>query len=407
MDAVNRWDAPYAGWRLLDSTAKKNMAGENQTFGLRYVGARFHGARLPVDVLFDLPAFRDLLVSFAKVEWRAANRDKQRLPKGFDKSFSFDLIAIEDGSAVPKLEWNRATAQATLPGLTDQLSEVVDRAYSRVLALVDAAGNDNFPEELSSEQVRALTKFGSGLRDGEKIEFQGSADNAGGVIFLDIERRKRIITHTRGSYTSRYEGIGRLLGTYVNAEGIGGHIKVETEQHGEILIAVDPERVELEFDGNINAPVQFDLMIEMDNNDVFKSVTESFDVDLIDEEIVADLMKRRERLAELRQLEDGWYDGQGNGVSEAAIQSAQRLLDKRPLMAAHYLIFPTVSGGILFEIEQNGWDYSVEIAAGGAVEMFGVQVEGPDEMEPQAFATVDDAFIGVFDARLGGQVANG
>ncbi|WP_125255469.1 hypothetical protein [Brevundimonas fluminis] len=383
------------------------MAGENQTFGLRYVGARFHDARLPVDVLFDLPAFRDLLVSFAKAEWRAANREKQRLPRGFDKSFSFDLIAIEEGSAVPKLEWNRETAQANLPGLTDQLSEVVDRAYKRVLDLVEAAGNDNFPVALSSEQVRALNKFGAGLRDGEKIEFQGSADNEGEVIFLDTERRKRIITHTRGSYRSRYEGIGRLLGSVINADGIGGHIRVETEQHGEIAIALDAERVEFEFDGSMNAQVQFDLMIELDNNDVFKGVVDSFDVDLIDEEIVADLLKRRERLAELRKLEDGWYDGEGLGVSEAADQAAQRLLDKRPLFAAHYLIFPTVAGGILFEIEQNGWDYSVEIAADGSVEMFGVQIDGPDEMEPQNFDGINDAFVEVFDAKLAEQGANG
>lgn len=383
------------------------MAGENQTFGLRYVGARFHDARLPLDVLSDLPAFRDLLVSFAKAEWRAANRDRQRLPKGFDKSFSFDLVDIVEGSAIPQLEWNREAAQATLPGLTDQLSEVVDRAYKRVLDLVEAAGNDNFPEELTSEQVRALNKFGSGLRDGEKIEFSGSADSTGQVIFLDIERRKRIITRTRGSYTSRYEGIGRLLGASVSADGTSGNIKVETEHHGEIVIGLDAERVEREFDGNINAPVQFDLMIELDNNDTFRGVTESFDVDLIDEQIVADLIKRRDRLAELKGLQDGWHNGDGRSVSEAAEQAAQRLLDKRPLLAADYFIFPTFTGGLLFEIKQGEWDYSVEIGANGTIEMFGVQIDGPEEMEPVEFASVDEDFLAVFDAKLAEKVANG
>lgn len=382
------------------------MAEENPTFGLRYVGARFHDARLPVDVLSDLPAFRDLLVSFAKEEWRTSNQDRKRLPRGFDKSFAFDLVSIENGSAVPKLEWNRETAQATLPGLTDQLSEVVDRAYIRLLNLVDAAGNDNVPDAMSSEQVRALNKFGAGLRDGEKIEFKDSRDEAGQVIYLDIARRKRLITQARGSYRSRYEGIGRLLGSQIDAAEVLGQITVQTDQHGDIVIQLEVERIQSEFDGNINAQVQFDLMIELDNNDVFRAVVESYDVDLIGDEIVADLTRRRERIAELLALPNGWHDGDGSAVTAVAGEAAQKFLDKRPLLAAHYLIFPTMSGGILIEIEQNGWDFSVEFAADGTVEMFGVQVDGPDEMEAQTFPGIDDRFVAVFDARMVGRAAN-
>lgn len=383
------------------------MADENHKFGLRYVGARFHGARLPVDVLSDLPAFRDLLVSFAKDEWRTANADRKRLPRGFDKSIAFDLIAIEEGSAVPKLEWNRGTAQETLPGLTDQLSEVVERAYKKVLDLIDAAGNDNVPDPVSSEQVRALNKFGAGLRDGEKIEFQNSSDSDGNVIFLDPARRKRLITQARGSYRSRYEGIGRLLGSQIDADDVGGHITVQTDQHGDILIPLEADRIRTEFDGSINAQVQYDLMIELDNNDTFKAVVESYDVDIIGDDIVADLLKRRDRLAELLALPDGWHDGEGSSVADAAGEAAQKFLDKRPLLAAHYLIFPTLSGGILIEIEQGGWDFSVEFDPNGAVEMFGVQVDGPDEMEAKEFPAVDDDFVAVFDARLGGRGKNG
>lgn len=55
------------------------MAGDT-TFRLRYVGGRFNGTRLPVDVLTDLPAFRDLLVAFAKEEWRDLNAERKRVP---------------------------------------------------------------------------------------------------------------------------------------------------------------------------------------------------------------------------------------------------------------------------------------------------------------------------------------
>src|SRR5579871_4228542 len=84
---------------------------EPRSFQLRYVGARFEGHRLPLDVLPDLSAFRDLLVSYVKAEWRAAHSERERLPKGFEKSIAFDLVGIKDGSAVPQLEWDRDTTQ--------------------------------------------------------------------------------------------------------------------------------------------------------------------------------------------------------------------------------------------------------------------------------------------------------
>lgn len=46
--------------------------------------------------------------------------------KGFDQSMSFDLVAIEEGSAVPKLLWNREIAQESLPGFSDELDDIVE-----------------------------------------------------------------------------------------------------------------------------------------------------------------------------------------------------------------------------------------------------------------------------------------
>ena len=91
---------------------------------LRYVGARFNGAKLPLDVLADLPAFRDLVVAFAKDLWRKQNADRQRVPRGFDRSMSFDLTAIEDGSAIPNLTWDRESAQSCLPGFADAVGVI-------------------------------------------------------------------------------------------------------------------------------------------------------------------------------------------------------------------------------------------------------------------------------------------
>ena len=104
---------------------------EPRRFLLRYVGARFEGHRLPLDILPDLSAFRDLLVSYVKSEWRAAHAERERLPKGFEKSIAFDLVGIKDGSAVPQLEWDRDTAQLPLPDFKDELELLVEKAYAK------------------------------------------------------------------------------------------------------------------------------------------------------------------------------------------------------------------------------------------------------------------------------------
>lgn len=377
------------------------MAADHKAFLLRYVGPRFNGARLPLDVLSDLPAFRDLLVAYAKDQWRALNSSRQRLPRGFDKSISFDLVAIEDGSAMPRLEWDREVVQATLPTMTDDLEELVDGSFLRLTKLFDGAGHNVFPKSLSSEQIRALNKFGSGLRDGERIEFVGSKGANDNVVFLDIPRRRSLITHVTDTYQARYEGIGRLLGSQVSSDQLWGHIVVSTVEHGDLNIPVDPGRIFDEFDGNINAGVQFALQIELDHEDHFKGIKEVFDVDLFDVEIADNLVRCRNRLKQLRAIEAGWLDGEGAAVSDVAAEAAEKFLSKRAFLAASYKIYPTPSGGILFEFDTNLWDFSIEFNSNGSVEMYGVQIDGPGEMEPQQFESIGDDFLAVFDTHTG------
>ena len=377
------------------------MAEDHKTFQLRYVGPRFEGTRLPLDVVGDLPAFRDLLVSYAKESWRALNSERQRLPKGFDKSISFDLIALEKGSAMPKLDWSREVAQANLPGFADELEALVARSYEDVLSVIDGAANDDFPKVLSSEQIRALNKLGSGLRNGERIEFVGSQGKTGNVVYLDTGIRKALITRVHETYESRFEGTGRLTGVHE-----GGRLSIFTHTYNELQINVDSERVS-EFDGNIGSEVQFSIDVILDSQDTFRGVVRVYDVDLIDAELAENLENCRHRVDELRGLAAGWHDGGGEAISLKAVDAATALLAKRPDLASAYRIFPTLSGGVTFEFETGGWDLSVELAPDGGSELYGVKLDGPEEIEPQAFADLGDAFFAAFDERIGRRKQHG
>ncbi|QNK74207.1 hypothetical protein H7F36_02870 [Variovorax sp. PAMC28562] len=372
---------------------------DDKFFRLRYVGRRFDRTRLPLDVLADLPAFRDLLVAYAKQQWRAANSDRQRVPKGFDKSLSFDLVGIEPGSAIPALSWDEATAQEYLPGFASELNEIVTASYADVISLVDDAGHDVFPKALDPEHVRALNRLGSGLHEDERIEFVGSKGVDGNVVYLDVVRRKRLITKVRETYESRHDGIGTLIGVFAPPDA-QATIKVQAFELGQIDIRIDNERVKV-FDGNINGTVQFDLQIERDNNDAFRGIVQVHGVDLIDPEIGAELERCGNRVEAIAILVDGWSDGAGVAPSAEAVSAAKSFLSKRPMLCADFRIYPTLAGGVLFELVRNDWDLSVEFLATGGVELFGIEVGGRGELEPVFYGAVSQDFIDFFDAKVG------
>jgi hypothetical protein len=358
---------------------------------------------MPLDVLPDLPSFRDLLVSYIKDAWLEAHDDRERVPKGFVKSLKFDLVGIDDGSAVPIIEWDQNNAQRQLPDFKDEMEILVEAAYDKAVALIGGSADATVGEQLTSVEIRALNSFGSSLLPDERIEFVGRNDFQGNVIFLDAERRKRLLTRGRDSYEARFDSVGKLLGSSVDETGTDGVIIVATAEHGTLRLRLNPDRVKDEFDGKIDADVQFRLMIELDRTDSLRNVSEVLEIDLINTKVVADLQRCRDRIDVLRSLPDGWHDGIGRGPTPEAVAVGLRLLARNPRLAGSYRIFPTHAGGLLFEFPQGGWDYSVEITPGGQGEIYGVEAEGDGEMETGVLDLDSENFQRNFDTAAGGR----
>ncbi|WP_145012425.1 hypothetical protein [Pseudomonas oryzihabitans] len=367
-----------------------------ESFQLRYVGARFNKARLPVDVLSDLPAFRDLLVAYAKDEWHRQNQQYKRVPKGFDKSLDFDLTAIEEGSAIPKIDWNKSTAQETLPGLADQLQSIVSKSYSDIVRLIDDAANDVFPNSLSYEHIKALNKFGARLRPGERIEFLNSKDANGQVIFFDINRRKELITRVRETYEAGFEGLGTLIGCI--ADERTSSILVRTEKHGDITIPLDTKRVIEDFDGSIGSEVQFDLSIELDHSDKLRNVIAVKDIELI--ETMSDAQQKlASRLRYISDFKDGWMDGAGAAASSRAVSSCRELFRKTKDLAERYRLYPSEEGSLLVEFETNDWEYFIRIEVDGRISLSGLSLDGEDEIDTEHYPSANDDFLAILDSR--------
>lgn len=168
-----------------------------------------------------------------------------------------------------------------------------------------------------------------------------------------------------------------------------------------INIPVDPDTVVEKYDGSLYGQVQFDVLVELDHNDRFKSVRDVYGVDLVDEDVVAEFEKCIDRIMDLKRLENGWQDGEGLPIEAAARDNALLLVQRRPSLSGIFHVYPTLDGGILFELESNGWDLSVELLPDGKVEFYGIQIDGVDEVAPKVFSEVGDAFFQEFDERVG------
>lgn len=77
-------------------------------------GARFEEHAVPLTVLPDLTAYRDLVLEVARALFFRENPGRQRVPRGFDESFELVLRTIGEGSAVAPLE-RRQKAQTGPP----------------------------------------------------------------------------------------------------------------------------------------------------------------------------------------------------------------------------------------------------------------------------------------------------
>ncbi|MCP1168929.1 hypothetical protein [Limimaricola litoreus] len=346
-------------------------------FRLRFSGQRFRERRLPVGVLPDIEAFRDLLVAFAKSEWLSHHVGRQRVPRGFDASLNLDLISIEDGSSVPVLVPSFDQGQSFLPGMTGDASDLFAVSYERVSELFDNAANDtSYRPVLKRDQIAALNRFGAGLKSGEKIDFVGSRGRGGSVVSVDLKLRKDLITRIRETYEKRLDGVGTL-----HAVSADGWIEVETEEHGVLRLEV-AERAFDEFNGYLLNDVSFELTLELDADDKARKVTEVHAVELHDpltEKYRSALSRAKERLAELSALKGGWLDGEGPEISDQSLQLADSLIKLDAAWFSDSGIFPTIYGGIQIETTKGDDEITINIEPDGNIHGDILYSDGEDE----------------------------
>ena len=307
---------------------------------------------MPLDVLKDWAAFEELVVEVAKDIFRRENTDRKRTPRGFKDEFSLHLAGVEPGSAIPVL--TRFFSGDTLP-----LSDHFDRALQIVqTAIIAVNAGLAVPDDFPREYLGYFNRFGSSLREDERIEWTVAGTNQT-AVYDRTTRKKLVLTGAKS-----YQAVADMRGwiTEVNAEKNTYTIKLIA---GPKLLGTYPRELANrvldalgEFQRNKfqSSKVLVRGLADYDLNDQPVRVAETQHLEMLDPNDVS------ARCEELAQLRDGWLDGEGKAPTKGgldAFKHAWNTADTENLSLPY--LYPTPEGGIQMEWRVGAWEISAEV----------------------------------------------
>lgn len=359
---------------------------------IKYVGRRFSGGRLPLEVLADLQALQDILTTFAREIWLKEN-NRERMPNGYADWFRMSLKGVAEGSALPKLELS-----VLMDGQPSLLSETgrneLMRQAQHEFAGVLRAASDGQDVVLSPSQIRNFNRFLTNLKPGELFQYSPSSEPINStdqrVISLDIERRKRFLTSVTPIYDQRIQGRARL-----KSVDESGMLRFVSSEFREFSIT-DPSQEPTKYGMNIGSYYEFDLTVVRRHDDSISSIITIHDLSLLEDPSIT-------AIDEMAGLEDGWLDGHGKAVSVDVRNTAKSFLSHVHRLPQFYAVAATEHGGILLEYECNGWDYGIEFNADGSYRLFSIEVSGDGETSETYAADEFKKFIADAKETIGPQ----
>jgi hypothetical protein len=318
----------------------------------RLVGGRFEEHTLPLDVLKDWVAFEELVVEVAKNLYLRENPDRKRTPRGFADDFNLHLSDVEAGSVIPVLK--RWTAGDKLP-----FADHFDRALALVQSVIVAVNvGQPVPEDFPRDYLGYFNRFGSALREGERIEW--TAPGGSLPTIYDRTTRKKLVLTGATSYQVAADLRGWI--TEVDAEKHSYTIKLISgpkiwgRYPRELASSVLDALREFQEGKFQSSKVLVRGLADYDPNDQPVRVAETQHLQLLDPNDVA------ARCEELSQLKDGWLDGEGTAPTKEGLKSFMAAWDgagTEAMPLPH--IYPTPEGGIQMEWRQGHWELSAEV----------------------------------------------
>ena len=319
-------------------------SGPNREFWrLRMCGARFEDGGIPLQVLSDLSALREMVMEVAKGRYLAENPNRQRAPRGFANKIDLTLTGIDNGSAMPIINFTTMETETLLPGISPRYLDCLlwaKDAIARSVAAASGNGHTLTGQTVPKRLLAYFNRVGRSLHEGESIEFP--MPNGSAPAQLTSETRRLLV---QMSEMTELTLEATLRGTVPEVDQ--EKMTFELQQiYGKKIVASMPDQYQ---EVIINAFNRY-----RDNHRILVQGIGRYDrrdrlsgVETIEQVTPLDPLDVPARLDELRNMQDGWLDGVGKAPSHQGLDwlsaSFQRNFpDELPL--PH--LYPTPEGEI-------------------------------------------------------------
>lgn len=335
----------------------------------RFTGERFRANTLPLSLLRDLEALQGIILEIAKDEFRRANPNRQRTPRGFSEGLTLHLVGSREGSYVAQI--GRVIDSTVLPGLdprTQAARAACDRFVETIAHAQDSTQGASTP--LPSGAWSYVERFGRGLHDGEAIYL---VRRQGSTVQFTRELRRRLLLTRPGAQmlTDEVELVVKLGDVRPKDQSI----TIELADGRSVSATVTDQQLEELSDVRVG---------EFGTSWLRVSGVGSFDrsqqLQLVDEVTVIELLDPldpRVQLEKLKVLRDGWLDGEGVALSLDLLTRVgawfdEHLSDDTTLPR----LYPTPEGGVEAEWLIDRLDVSIEFdEAAGSIEWHAMDLD--------------------------------
>jgi hypothetical protein len=321
---------------------------------LVFQGARFQGA-MPVDVLPELLAYRELIMTVARALFLERNPARTRVPKGFEDELRLVLEKVEDGSAVPILSRELPSGQLFQDG-----ADVFADARDLVEQGIAAAAGSTLPATFPRSALPKFAAFGRSLREGESVVVAPPGTRVGAKY--DRQIRKNLLLLSAASYEDTVDLFGEVRSADKDIEGFalrlpdGTRVDVRSPSH------LFPVAMQSMIDESTVMRVRGVGLFNADG--ALQRVAIATDVRLADEGEEPVPSSRgcstpvEGQIVTLESLHTGWLDGGGKSYDSAQLAWLNKLLtnvvDSFGLPTPY--IYPDPEGLVRAEWSQSAWE---------------------------------------------------
>ena len=317
-------------------------------------GKRFEGAVIPLEFLNDLAALDEMVFEVARWHFLETHPGRKRVPRGFTDGIELKLTRIEDGSSIPVI--CLTFALIALPGVPSQAQRCFELARESIVSTVGAAEqNKDVTKYLPEKYLAYFDKMGRSLREGESIDFTTPVHTTPARLTKDT-RRKLLLASRVGELTDEV----LLRGAISEADQDKMSFELQLVGGRKVPGPIPVQHLDTIVEGFAGYRQGARVLIKGVGK--FDRQNKLICMESIGDVVLLDPLDIHARVDELRQLQTGWLDGDGQPLASAGLNwfvdsFDSNFPDELPLP----YLYPTPEGGVQAEWSHEAVEVSLNI----------------------------------------------